>query len=108
MINWKYIRENHPKALSVYMARDWTLEEFWKSYEIYVNLRIIENELGFELYDLKINSKLVIYSSLCYKTIMKDGIKIRVVTFNDYQEKKVNKIFKLIDDQIKNKNYLNN
>jgi len=108
MINWSYIRENHPQALKVYMSKKWSLEEFWDAYETYINLRVIEDEIGFEWYDLKIESKLIIYTSLCYKTIIRDGKRIRVIKFDDYQEKKVNEIFKLIDDQLTDRNYLNN
>ena len=108
MINWDYIRQNHPKALTEYMSKDWTLKEFWNAYETYVNLSIIEDEIGFEWYDLKIESKLIMYSSLCFKSIISNGKKIKVIRFEDYQEKKINQIFKLVDDQLKNRNYLKN
>lgn len=108
MINWSYIREKHPKALREYMSKEWSLEEFWSAYQTYVHLKVVEDEIGFEWYDLKIESKLIIYSSLCYKTIVRDGKKIKVISFDDYQERKINQIFKLIDDQLKKRNYLNN
>lgn len=108
MINWDYIRENYPLALREYMSKNWTLEEFWEAYYTYVSLEIIEDEYGHELYDLKVKSKLVIYSTLCYKTILRDGKRIRVITFDEYQEKQINRIFKLIEEQIKDKKYLNN
>tara|TARA_Y100000004_G_scaffold196810_1_gene268172 strand:+ start:3438 stop:3764 length:327 start_codon:yes stop_codon:yes gene_type:complete len=108
MINWNYIRENHPKALKLYMSKNWTLEEFWEAYFTYVQVTLIEDELGQELYEFKLESKLVIYSSLCYKTVVRDGKRIRVINFNDYIEKKINDVFELIEKQIENKNYLNN
>ena len=108
MIDWRYIRENFPVALKKYMSRNWTLEEFWEAYEVYVNLRIIEDEQGCELWDWKVKSKIVIYSSICYKTILRDGKRISVITFDKIQERKVNEVFKLLEEQIANKNYLNN
>jgi len=108
MINWTYIRENHPEALKIYMSKEWSLNEFWDAYNTYVKLKVIEDENGFEFYELKIESKLIMYSSLCYKTIVNDGKKIRVISFDEYQEKKINQIFKIIDEQIDGKKYLNN
>lgn len=108
MINWTYIRENHPEALKIYMSKEWSLNEFWDAYHTYVKLKVIEDENGFEFYELKIESKLIMYSSLCYKTIVNDGKKIRVISFDEYQEKKINQIFKIIDEQIDGKKYLNN
>lgn len=108
MIDWKYIRENYPVALKEFMSKGWSLDEFWDAYSHYTNLRIIENETGEEFWEFKIKAKLIIYSSLCYKTLIKDGKKISVITFDDLQERKINLIFKLIEDQIKNDNYLNN
>ena len=74
----------------------------------YCRCRLIEEETGCELWDWKISSKIVIYTSLCYKSIIKDGKKISVYTFDDIMERKIKQIFKLVDDQIKNDNYLNN
>tara|TARA_R100000988_G_C3852279_1_gene95450 strand:- start:179 stop:505 length:327 start_codon:yes stop_codon:yes gene_type:complete len=108
MIDWDYIRENYPTALRQYMSKSWTLDEFWNAYQTYVTLKVIEDEHGFELYDLKVESKLVMYSTLCYKSIIRDGKRIRVITFDEYQEKQINRIFKVIEDQIKDKNYLKN
>jgi hypothetical protein len=108
MINWSYIREHHPRALKLYMSKNWTLEEFWDAYSTYVQVSLIEDELGQELLEFKLESKLVIYSSLCYKTVVRDGKRIRVITFDDYLQKKINDVFKLIDEQIKDNNYLNN
>ena len=108
MIDWNYLRENYPDALREYMQRSWSIEDFWKSYDVYVRCRLIEEETGCELWDWKISSKLVIYTSLCYKSIIKDGKKISVYTFDDIMERKIKQIFKLVDDQIKNDNYLNN
>tara|TARA_R100001443_G_scaffold49550_2_gene61848 strand:- start:522 stop:848 length:327 start_codon:yes stop_codon:yes gene_type:complete len=108
MINWDYIQENHPEAFKEYMKKSWTLEDFWNAYEVYVRCSIIEDETGCELWDWKISSKLVIYSSLCYKTIIKDGKKITVYTFDEVMQRRLKQIFKIIDDQIKNQNYLNN
>ena len=82
--------------------------DIWNAYEVYVRCKIIEDETGSELWDWKISSKLVIYSSLCYKTIIRDGKKISVYSFDDIMERRLKEIFKIIDDQIKDKNYLNN
>ena len=108
MIDWQFIRENYPHALKEYMQKSWGVEEFWNAYEVYVRCKIIEDETGQELWDWKISSKLVIYSSLCYKTVIRDGKKISVYSFDEIMERKVKNIFKIIDDQIKDKNYLNN
>ena len=108
MIDWDYIRENYPVALKEYMSKGWSLEEFWNAYQFYTNLRIIEKDTGEELWDFKVKAKLIIYSTLCYKTLIKDGKKISVITFDELQERKINEIFELIEDQIKNDNYLNN
>ena len=108
MINWNYIREHYPLALKKYMSKGWTLEDFWNAYEVYANLRIIEKKTGEELWDFKVQAKLVMYSTLCYKTIIRDGKKISVITFDELQERKINEIFKLIEEQIENDNYLNN
>jgi len=108
MINWDYIRENYPHALKEYMQKSWSLEDFWNAYNIYVRCKIIEDETGCEIWDWKVSSKLVIYSRICYKSIMRDGKKIDVYSFDDTIEKSINQIFELIDKQIENKNYLNN
>ena len=108
MLNWDYIRENYPDALKEYMKKSWTLEDFWNAYEVYVRCSIIEDETGCELWDWKISSKLVIYSSLCYKTLIRDGKKITIYTFDEVMQRRLKEIFKIIDDQIKNQNYLNN
>ena len=108
MLDWNYIRENYPLAMREYMRADWDLEDFWRSYGVYVNCRIIEEESGEELWDWKINSKIIMYSSICYKTVVRDGKKIRVFSFTESLNEQMKKIFKLIEDQIKNKNYLNN
>ena len=108
MIDWNYLRENYPDAVRNYMQRSWSIEDFWESYNVYVNCTLIEQKTGCELWDWKIESKIVIYTSLCYKSIVKDGKKISVYTFDNIMEKKLKQIFKLIDDQIKNDNYLNN
>ena len=108
MVDWQYIRENYPDTLREYMQKSWSLEDFWNAYNVYVRCKIIEDETGCELWDWKISSKLVIYSSLCYKTIIRDGKKISVYSFDDIMERRLKEIFKIIDDQIKDKNYLNN
>ena len=108
MLNWDYIRENYPDALKEYMKKSWSLEDFWNAYEVYVRCSIIEDETGCELWDWKISSKLVIYSSLCYKTLIRDGKKITIYTFDEVMQRRLKEIFKIIDDQIKNQNYLNN
>ena len=108
MLNWDYIRENYPDALKEYMKKSWTLEDFWNAYEVYVRCSIIEDETGCELWDWKISSKLVIYSCLCYKTLIRDGKKITIYTFDEVMQRRLKEIFKIIDDQIKNQNYLNN
>ena len=108
MVDWNYIREKYPQALKEYLKKDWSLEDFWLAYGVYVKCRTIEEETGCELWDWKISSKLVIYSSLCYKTIIKDGKKISVYSFDEIMQRRMHEIFKLIEDQIKNKNYLNN
>ena len=108
MINWDYIRENYPDALKEYMKKSWTLEDFWNAYGLYVRCKVIEDETGCELWDWKISSKLVIYSSLCYKTIVRNGKKITVYTFDEVMQRRLKQIFKIIDEQIKNQNYLNN
>jgi hypothetical protein len=59
-------------------------------------------ELGFEIYINNIDAREV------YKSIIKDGKKVSVYTFDDIMEKKIGQIFKLVDDQIKNENYLKN
>jgi hypothetical protein len=108
MLDWNYIREKYPDALNEYLRKDWSLEDFWNAYEVYVRCKIIEYETGAELWEWKISSKLVIYSSICYKTLIRDGKKISVFSFDDTMEKQMKNIFKIIDDQIKNKNYENN
>ena len=60
------------------------------------------------MWDWKISSKLVMYSSISYKTIIRDGKKIQVYSFKETLNRQLDKIFKIIDDQIKDKNYLNN
>ena len=108
MLDWNYIRENYPHALKEYLKADWKIEDFWKAYNVYVQCKLVEYETGAELWEWKVSSKLVIYSTMCYKTIIRDGKKISVFTFDDEMEKKMKQIFKIIDDQIKNKRYLNN
>ena len=108
MVNWEYIKEHYPEALKRYMSRSWTLEEFWEAYEVYVNVRIVEEKSGCELWEWKIKSKLIIYSFFCYKSIMRDGKRISVLTFDDIIENEMNNIFDVIEKQIKNKNFLNN
>ena len=108
MLNWNYLREKYPNVVKEYLRKDWTLEDFWNSYNIYVTCKLIEDETGCELWDWKISSKIVIYSSLCYKTIIRDGKRISVYSFDEVMEKRLENIFKLIDQQLKNKNYLNN
>jgi hypothetical protein len=94
MINWSYIREHHPRALKLYMSKNWTLEEFWDAYSTYVQVSLIEDELGQELLEFKLESKLVIYSSLCYKTVIRDGKKISgYITFDEIFGKESKKIY---------------
>ena len=108
MIDWNYIRENYPVALKKHMSKGWSLEEFWNAYEFYTNLRVIEKKTGEELWDFKVKAKLIIYSTLCYKSIVRDGKKISVYSFDEVMEKRMKEIFKIIDDQLKDENYLNN
>ena len=108
MLDWNYIREKYPDALREYLKTNWSVEDFWNAYEVYVRCKIIENETGSELWEWKISSKIVIYSSLCHKSIVKDGKKISVYSFDEVMEKKMKDIFKIINDQINNKNYLDN
>jgi hypothetical protein len=108
MLNWSYIRENYPNALKEYLRSDWSLEDFWNAYGLYVKCRLIERETGAELWEWKISSKIVIYSTLCYKSIIKDGKKIDVYSYDEVMEKRMNEIFKLIEDQIKDDNFLSN
>tara|TARA_R110002020_G_scaffold348348_1_gene561973 strand:- start:8 stop:334 length:327 start_codon:yes stop_codon:yes gene_type:complete len=108
MLDWNYIREKYPDALREYLKTNWSMEDFWNAYEVYVRCKIIESETGSELWEWKISSKIVIYSSLCYKSIVKDGKKISVYSFDEVMEKRMKDIFKIIDAQINNKNYLNN
>ena len=108
MLDWNYIREKYPDALKEYLQTNWTIEDFWKAYNVYVKCKIIEYETGCELWEWKISSKIVIYSTLCYKSIIRDGKKISVYSFDEVMEKRMEEIFKIIDDQVKDKNYLNN
>jgi len=108
MLDWNYIREKYPDALREYLKTNWSIEDFWNAYDVYVRCKIIEDESGSELWEWKISSKIVIYSTLCYKSIVKDGKKISVYSFDEVMEKRMKNIFKIIDDQINNKNYLNN
>ena len=108
MVNWEYIREKYPEALKRYLSKSWTLEEFWDAYEVYVNVRIVEDKTGCELWDWKIKSKLIIYSSVCQKSVIRDGKRITILRFDDIIENKMNTIFEIIEKQIKNENYLNN
>ena len=108
MLDWNYIREKYPDALKEYLQTNWTIEDFWNAYSVYVRCKIIEDETGCELWEWKISSKIVIYSTLCYKTIIRDGKKISVYSFDEVMEKRMKEIFKIIDDQIKDQNYLNN
>ena len=108
MIDWNYIRENYPNALKEYLRSDWDIEDFWKAYNVYVQCKLVEQETGVELWEWKVSSKLIIYSTMCYKTIIRDGKKISVFSFDEIMERRMKEIFKIIDDQIKNKRYLNN
>ncbi len=107
-LDWEYIQENYPDAMREYMQKSWTMEDFWNAYQVYVNCKVIEDETGAELWEWKITSKLVMYSSFCYKTIVRNGKRIQIHSFNDTLQNQMEKIFKIINDQIKNQNYLNN
>jgi uncharacterized protein (DUF2344 family) len=108
MVNWNYLRKNYPEVVKAYMRKSWSIEQFWESYGIYANCILTEEKTGLELWDFKIESKLVIYTSLCCKSIMKDGKKISVFSFDKIMERKINQIFELIEQQMKNQKYLNN
>ena len=108
MIDWEFLQENYPDAVREYMRKSWELEDFWNAYNVYVRCKLIEYETGCEMWDWKISSKLVMYSSICYKTIIRDGKRIQVYSFTETLGNQLDRIFKIIDQQIKDKNYLNN
>ena len=107
-MNWVKIRKNHPKTFMEFMKTKFSLEDFFEAYCIYVGIRILENKHGEKYWDFKIESKLVIYSSLCSKTIKREGQIITLHSPNDIKMKIVDRVFKLIEQQIENNNYLNN
>jgi len=108
IISWDFIRENYPDALKEYMSTNWTLESFWQSYDCYLNCKIVEEENGAEVIEFKIASKIGIFFYLSSKTILVDDKLVSVYNVSDLMARRVNDMFKLIDDQIKNNNYLNN
>ena len=107
-MDWIEIKENYPLAFSEFMKKKFSLEQFWEAYNIYVGIRIKESNSGEEYWDFKIESKLVMYSSLCMKTIKKDGKKIRVFSAGKIKLKIINEIFNQIELQIKDNNFLRN
>ena len=96
MLNWNYLRENYPDVVREYLKNDWSIEDFWNAYGVYVKCKLIETETGCELWEWKISSKIIIYSTLCYKTIIRDGKKISVYSFDETMERRLKEIFKII------------
>ena len=102
------MRKNYPKTFSDFIRTKFSLEDFFEAYSIYVGIRILENKTGEEFWDFKLESKLVIYSSLCSKTIKRDGQRITIFSGDDMKMKIVNRVFEIIERQIENDNYYNN
>ena len=107
-MDWIAIKENYPFAFSEFMKKKYSLVEFWEAYNIYVSIRILESIKGEEYWDFKIESKLIMYNSLCMKTIKKDGKKNRVFSGGKIKMKIINELFNQIELQIKDNNYYNN
>lgn len=107
-MDWVEIRNNYPQTFREFMKTNFSLEDFFEAYSIYVGLRILENNTGEEFWDFKLESKLVIYSSLCSKTIIRNGEKITIYSGSDIKMKIVDNVFKVIEDQIKDNNYFQN
>ena len=107
-MDWVKIRKNHPKTFSDFMRTKFSLEDFFEAYAIFVGIRILENKSGEEFWDFKLESKLIIYSSLCSKTIKRDGQRITIFSGDDVKMKIVNRVFEIIEQQIENDNYYNN
>ena len=107
-MDWVEIRNNYPQTFKEFMKTNFALEDFFEAYSIYVGLRILENNTGEEFWDFKLESKLVIYSSLCSKTIIRNGEKITIYSGSDIKMKIVDNVFKVIEDQIKDNNYFQN
>tara|TARA_R110002020_G_scaffold238896_1_gene451447 strand:- start:352 stop:675 length:324 start_codon:yes stop_codon:yes gene_type:complete len=107
-MDWVEIRNNYPQTFKEFMKTNFSLEDFFEAYSIYVGLRILENNTGEEFWDFKLESKLVIYSSLCSKTIIRNGEKITIYSGSDIKMKIVDNVFKVIEDQIKDNNYFQN
>ena len=108
MINWDEIRLNYPEAFKDYMKKRYSLSDFWSAYNIYVNIRVLEEKTGNEYWDFKLESKLIMYSSIALKTLNKDGKKISIYNRKQMLMRQINNIFDAIELQIKNNNYLNN
>lgn len=107
-MDWIAIKENYPVAFSEFMKKKYSLEEFWEAYSIYVGIRIKESNSGEEYWDFKIESKLIMYSSLCSKTIKRNGQIVTIHSSGDIKMKIVNRVFELIEQQIKDNNFLRN
>ena len=107
-MDWVKIRKNHPKTFMEFMSTKFSLEDFFEAYSIYVGIRISENKSGEEFWDFKLESKLVIYSSLCSKTIKRDGELITIFSPSEIKMKIVENVFDIIEQQIQNDNYKNN
>ena len=107
-MDWVKIKKNHPKTFMEFMQTKFSLEDFWEAYSIYVDIRVKESNSGEEYWDFKIESKLVMYSSLCSKTIKRNGQILTIHSSNDIKMKIVNRVFKIIEEQIKDNNFLRN
>ena len=107
-MDWVKIKKNHPKTFMEFMQTKFSLEDFWEAYSIYVGIRVKESNSGEEYWDFKIESKLVMYSSLCSKTIKRNGQILTIHSSNDIKMKIVNRVFKIIEEQIKDNNFLRN
>ena len=107
-MDWVKIRKNYPTTFADFMRTKFSLEEFFEAYAIYVGIRILENKSGEEFWDFKLESKLIIYRSLCSKTIKRDGKRITIFSGDDMKMKIVNRVFEIIERQIENDNYYNN
>jgi len=108
MINWDEIRLNYPEAFKDYMKRRYSLSDFWDAYNIYVGIRVIEEKTGNEYWDFKLESKLIMYSSISLKTKFQDNKKIPIYNKTEIMMRHINDIFEAIELQIKDNNYLNN
>jgi|TARA_R100000808_G_C2150813_1_gene159657 hypothetical protein len=107
-MDWVEIRNNYPQTFKEFMKTNFSLEDFFDAYSIYVGIRILENKSGEEFWDFKLESKLVIYSSLCSKTIIRNGEKITIYSGSQMKMKIVDNVFKVIEEQIKDNNYIQN